>query len=208
MKVENIHFRCFQFKKLGFVINVFGDWIVSEICGGQESVGAVSQNPGSNSVRMLIRVFVFWSIWFLFLTLIIWIGISAFFGGRYRSLGRQISTLKTEMAAARKVTPPEINLSSDRDHFPRKKMFIVIGINTAFSSRKRRDTVRATWMPQGIWHFLPTCMCCMIIHMWADRLIWNKTNLKKDPRGVSTWMYGEAFQLEKLLIFHSREMPL
>lgn len=66
-----------------------------------------------------------------------------------QSLGRQISTLKTEMAAARKVTPPEINLSSDRDHFPRKKMFIVIGINTAFSSRKRRDTVRATWMPQG-----------------------------------------------------------
>jgi hypothetical protein len=27
---------------------------------------------------------------------------------------------------------------------------MVIGINTAFSSRKRRDSVRATWMPQGI----------------------------------------------------------
>ncbi|KAK4398046.1 putative beta-1,3-galactosyltransferase 2 [Sesamum angolense] len=26
---------------------------------------------------------------------------------------------------------------------------MVIGINTAFSSRKRRDSVRATWMPQG-----------------------------------------------------------
>ncbi|KAF5932605.1 hypothetical protein HYC85_028776 [Camellia sinensis] len=32
---------------------------------------------------------------------------------------------------------------------PRKKAFIVIGINTAFSSRKRRDSVRQTWMPQG-----------------------------------------------------------
>jgi hypothetical protein len=32
---------------------------------------------------------------------------------------------------------------------PRKKCFIVIGINTAFSSRKRRDSVRETWMPQG-----------------------------------------------------------
>lgn len=32
----------------------------------------------------------------------------------------------------------------------RKKVFVVIGINTAFSSRKRRDSVRATWMPQGI----------------------------------------------------------
>ncbi|MED6144120.1 hypothetical protein PIB30_117807 [Stylosanthes scabra] len=30
----------------------------------------------------------------------------------------------------------------------RKKCFMVIGINTAFSSRKRRDSVRATWMPQ------------------------------------------------------------
>ncbi|CAL5327653.1 hypothetical protein CsSME_00007521 [Camellia sinensis var. sinensis] len=32
---------------------------------------------------------------------------------------------------------------------PRKKTFIVIGINTAFSSRKRCDLVRQTWMPQG-----------------------------------------------------------
>jgi beta-1,3-galactosyltransferase 1/2/3/4/5/7/8 len=31
----------------------------------------------------------------------------------------------------------------------RKKAFVVIGINTAFSSRKRRDSVRRTWMPQG-----------------------------------------------------------
>lgn len=36
---------------------------------------------------------------------------------------------------------------------PRKKAFVVIGINTAFSSRKRRDSVRQTWMPQGIWPF-------------------------------------------------------
>ena len=31
----------------------------------------------------------------------------------------------------------------------KRKYFVVIGINTAFSSRKRRDSVRATWMPQG-----------------------------------------------------------
>ncbi|KAL6200961.1 hypothetical protein ACLB2K_024676 [Fragaria x ananassa] len=30
-----------------------------------------------------------------------------------------------------------------------KKYFMVIGINTAFNSRKRRDSIRATWMPQG-----------------------------------------------------------
>lgn len=32
----------------------------------------------------------------------------------------------------------------------RRKYFMVVGINTAFSSRKRRDSVRATWMPQGL----------------------------------------------------------
>ncbi|XLS72260.1 hypothetical protein HN51_029125 [Arachis hypogaea] len=32
---------------------------------------------------------------------------------------------------------------------PRKKAFVVIEINTAFNSRKRRDSVRETWMPQG-----------------------------------------------------------
>ena len=31
----------------------------------------------------------------------------------------------------------------------RKKVFMVIGINTAFSSRKRRESLRETWMPQG-----------------------------------------------------------
>lgn len=36
-----------------------------------------------------------------------------------------------------------------REGSPRQKVFMVIGINTAFSSRKRRDSVRETWMPQG-----------------------------------------------------------
>ncbi|KAJ0691996.1 putative galactosylxylosylprotein 3-beta-galactosyltransferase [Helianthus annuus] len=31
----------------------------------------------------------------------------------------------------------------------RKKVFMVIGINTAFSSRRRRDSIRETWMPRG-----------------------------------------------------------
>ncbi|KAL2339191.1 hypothetical protein Fmac_013637 [Flemingia macrophylla] len=37
--------------------------------------------------------------------------------------------------------------SDSVDSTARKKYFMVIGINTAFSSRKRRDSVRATWMP-------------------------------------------------------------
>lgn len=41
---------------------------------------------------------------------------------------------------------------SAKEGSQKKKMFIVIGINTAFSSRKRRDSVRETWMPQGTSH--------------------------------------------------------
>jgi hypothetical protein len=47
-------------------------------------------------------------------------------------------------------------------HSERKKAFMVIGINTAFSSRKRRDSVRETWMPQGKL-ILVLCMC----HFWS-----------------------------------------
>ncbi|KAI9123607.1 hypothetical protein K1719_004907 [Acacia pycnantha] len=35
------------------------------------------------------------------------------------------------------------------DSTPRRRYLMVIGINTAFSSRKRRDSVRETWMPQA-----------------------------------------------------------
>lgn len=31
----------------------------------------------------------------------------------------------------------------------RQKVFFVMGIITAFSSRKRRESIRETWMPQG-----------------------------------------------------------
>lgn len=40
--------------------------------------------------------------------------------------------------------------NSSTQGIQKKKLFMVIGINTAFSSRKRRDSLRETWMPQGI----------------------------------------------------------
>ncbi|GMH21822.1 hypothetical protein Nepgr_023665 [Nepenthes gracilis] len=40
-------------------------------------------------------------------------------------------------------------LVAQEEQPPRKKVFMVMGINTAFSSRRRRDSVRETWMPQG-----------------------------------------------------------
>jgi len=39
---------------------------------------------------------------------------------------------------------PAMDQSNDRP-----KVFFVMGIITAFGSRKRRDSIRDTWMPQG-----------------------------------------------------------
>ncbi|GAU31253.1 hypothetical protein TSUD_149390 [Trifolium subterraneum] len=69
-----------------------------------------------------------------------------------QALDKQVSMLQMELAAAR--SSREINSSgsattSGEGASKKKKAFIVIGINTAFSSRKRRDSVRETWMPQG-----------------------------------------------------------
>ena len=61
-----------------------------------------------------------------------------------------------ELAAARAVQESIINGSpiSDDLKIPessgKRKYLMVVGINTAFSSRKRRDSVRATWVPQGL----------------------------------------------------------
>ncbi|KAE8725485.1 putative beta-1,3-galactosyltransferase 2 [Hibiscus syriacus] len=72
-----------------------------------------------------------------------------------QTLDKTISTLEMELAAARAVQESIINGSpiSDDMKIPetivKRKYLMVVGINTAFSSRKRRDSVRATWMPQG-----------------------------------------------------------
>ncbi|XP_010911041.1 beta-1,3-galactosyltransferase 7-like isoform X2 [Elaeis guineensis] len=69
-----------------------------------------------------------------------------------QSLDKTIATLQMELTATR--SSKELMGSDGFQSMPssnqqKKKAFVVIGINTAFSSRKRRDSVRATWMPQG-----------------------------------------------------------
>ncbi|PWA51668.1 galactosyltransferase family protein [Artemisia annua] len=70
-------------------------------------------------------------------------------------LDKTISNLEMELAAARAMQDSIVTGSpiSDGLTLPepvkKRKYLMVIGINTAFSSRKRRDSVRATWMPQG-----------------------------------------------------------
>ncbi|KAL4201415.1 hypothetical protein AMTRI_Chr02g215950 [Amborella trichopoda] len=80
-----------------------------------------------------------------------------------QTLDKTISNLEMELAAARaaqesilKGSPvsgsPKVTVSTGK-----RKYLMVVGINTAFSSRKRRDSVRATWMPQGfVLHLLAT----------------------------------------------------
>ncbi|KAH7654714.1 Glycosyl transferase family 31 protein [Dioscorea alata] len=69
-----------------------------------------------------------------------------------QSLDKTIATLQMELAASRSSQQigvdgsPSITTATQQQ---RQKAFFVMGINTAFSSRKRRDSVRATWMPQG-----------------------------------------------------------
>ncbi|CAH9116446.1 unnamed protein product [Cuscuta europaea] len=72
-----------------------------------------------------------------------------------KTLDKTISNLEMELAAAKAAQDSFLSgspLSGDNkknDSSRRRKYFMVIGINTAFSSRQRRDSIRATWMPQG-----------------------------------------------------------
>lgn len=72
-----------------------------------------------------------------------------------QTLDKTISNLEMELAAARAAHKSLLSGSPILENpvtekpTTRPKVFMVIGINTAFSSRKRRDSVRETWMPRG-----------------------------------------------------------
>ncbi|GAB4826587.1 Beta-1,3-galactosyltransferase 2 [Ancistrocladus abbreviatus] len=72
-----------------------------------------------------------------------------------QTLQRTISKLEMELAAARAAQDTILNGSPESESLRiaesamKRKYLMVIGINTAFNSRKRRDSVRATWMPRG-----------------------------------------------------------
>uniref|UniRef100_A0A0E0NXH5 Hexosyltransferase n=2 Tax=Oryza TaxID=4527 RepID=A0A0E0NXH5_ORYRU len=67
-----------------------------------------------------------------------------------RALDKTISNLEMELASAKaSQEESELNGAPLSESTGKRRYFMVIGINTAFSSRKRRDSLRATWMPQG-----------------------------------------------------------
>lgn len=69
-----------------------------------------------------------------------------------QTLDRTISNLEMELASAKATQESMVHGGAGApvpEPTGKRKHFMVIGVNTAFSSRKRRDSVRATWMPQG-----------------------------------------------------------
>ena len=73
----------------------------------------------------------------------------------FRTLDKTISSLEMQLAAARasrgddEEGSPMVTKPGTEQVKERQKVFFVMGIMTAFSSRKRRDSIRSTWMPQG-----------------------------------------------------------
>lgn len=66
----------------------------------------------------------------------------------FRSLDKAVSSLELELAVAR-ASKEYGGLGLKYPKSAPQKAFAVIGINTAFSSRKRRDSLRETWVPTG-----------------------------------------------------------
>ncbi|KAF3789207.1 Beta-1-3-galactosyltransferase [Nymphaea thermarum] len=72
------------------------------------------------------------------------------------TLERTISTLEMQLASSRASQASTLNGShavrdlGDETSKEHPNIFFVMGIMTTFSGRKRRDSIRHTWMPQGV----------------------------------------------------------
>ncbi|KAL3641522.1 putative beta-1,3-galactosyltransferase 8 [Castilleja foliolosa] len=64
-----------------------------------------------------------------------------------QSVDKSVSALEMELAAVRTSSSNMVNGAAEKGKS--SKAFVVIGINTGFSSRKRRDSLRETWMLRG-----------------------------------------------------------
>lgn len=66
-----------------------------------------------------------------------------------RSLDKTVTRLEQELLAARTSQYYEHGFKQKASNRSAQRAFAVVGINTAFSSKKRRDSLRETWMPTG-----------------------------------------------------------
>ncbi|KAM7259067.1 hypothetical protein ACFE04_014808 [Oxalis oulophora] len=65
-----------------------------------------------------------------------------------KTLDKTISKLEMELASAQQHYSLGKSSNNNKNQ-SLEKAFVVIGINTAFSSKRRRDSLRETWMPKG-----------------------------------------------------------
>ncbi|MBA0801025.1 hypothetical protein Gohar_011418 [Gossypium harknessii] len=74
----------------------------------------------------------------------------------FSTLDKTISSLERQLAAARAAKAdteegsPMVTKSGTKDLNESRRVFFVMGIITALSNRKRRNSIRETWMPQGL----------------------------------------------------------
>lgn len=61
----------------------------------------------------------------------------------------------------------------------KRKYLMVVGINTAFSSRKRRDSVRATWMLQGASYFFRLFLIYVCKFVFLTSIFWENSGGKR-----------------------------
>lgn len=74
---------------------------------------------------------------------------------RFRSLDSSVAKLRMELPSKKPRKFGDFGNSTGSSTYAgnavtKKKVFMVIGINTAFSGRRRRDSIRETWMPRGV----------------------------------------------------------
>lgn len=74
----------------------------------------------------------------------------------FSTLDKTISSLERQLAAARAAKAdteegsPMVTKSGTKDLNERQRVFFVMGIITALRNIKRRNSIRETWMPQGL----------------------------------------------------------
>jgi beta-1,6-galactosyltransferase len=86
-----------------------------------------------------------------------------------RALDKTISDIEMRLAAARAAQAMSQGMSpsdSEGDQGSmRHRMSFVMGVFTTFANRKRRDSIRQTWMPQGRCPFLNFCTVEPLFHV-------------------------------------------
>ncbi|KAK6937937.1 protein of unknown function DUF4094 [Dillenia turbinata] len=127
-----------------------------------------------------------------------------------RSLDKTIATLEMELVARRiREIKTQSTMQSRSSNLTLQKVFVVIGINTAFSSKKRRDSVRQTWMPRGLsfsdLQHLFLFFSCFVEILCLGMLVSTLAKRKAKPRVYVGCMKSGPVLFQKGVKYHEPE---